>query len=447
MNKRIVFILAVGMIFVVAMPGPGRASFHLLKVNEVFLGAPGNENVQYVELKAALGGQGLVDGSELVLYGAGSSTTPVAEAELTEDIEKFPNQGSILFATTQAEAFFEVTADAAFTAQSVAGGGMACFEDGGSKIDCVSWGARDANSAAGNPFRPTEGIPSGATIGRDSGGDNLTNSDDHGNSRTDFELVHPSPSSSSGLHEADPPLIEFDSSAVDMEETVGETSIGIGYADPPRDEEYSVQFEMDGIEATEGVDFADDDSTLVLVSEDNSISRQVNGGVNDATFEGAERVRLTLRDPTGGALLGDQIDSLVRINDLEDDTDEPESRITRPDNGESYRRAALDTIDGRWEDGPGIVDEVFVGLRQTLRSGRCRWFDGDEFSPRKCSRKDLLLEQTASDGTWDYELQPLPRSVGTKVRFYTVFSKAVDRSGNGETAFEQGRNVNKFEVK
>jgi hypothetical protein len=440
---------------VLSLPGPARADHHFVRISEVFLGTGGHTNVQYVSLRAYSSGQDefTANDAEIVFYEADGDAIGNGE-EFTQDPNPFGDQGQVLIATTAAETFFGVTADLEFPATTGLGtGGAVCFESSSfGRVDCATWGNYApgvGEPAANTPFSPSEGIPSGAALRRKLGGnDELDSGDDSNNSNADFSLRTPVPIGTAGGGDPSdvPRVVLFAGADATVPEDGGPVfeSAGIVVNNDPNS--YTAEFSTVPLTATEDDDYGGAQETMDFPANDGSDSTNI--AINDdPDLEGSESFRIQLREPTGGAVLGDGMQFRVTIRDPEDDDEKPRSRITRPDQGGSYKRAKLDTIDGRWNDGLGDVDEVFVGLRQKLKNGNCRWLDGDEFVARKCSRKKLLLEHTANNGTWDYELNPLPKSVGTNIRFYTAYSKAKDWAGNAETSFENGRNVIRFDIK
>ena len=438
----------------VSLTPPAQANHHLVMISKVFLGTPGNLNAQFVQLKAYSGGQNvfLPSNAEVVFYEADGDQIGDGE-QFTQNPSPFPDQGSVLVATTTAETTFGVTADLEFTATTgLSPGGAVCFESSSfGRIDCATWGnyAPDGvgEPPADNPFKPSEGIPLGSSMLRKEGNNGLDGGDDSDDSNQDFRPAYPNTASTQGASTVNPVfLVLFVGGDSTVPEDGGPVDFLSGHFNTSDPEAYGAQFSTVQFSATEDDDYGGVDEVMTYPPNDgdDSVSVAIN---NDSEFEGNERFRVQLRDPTGGAVLGDGLEFFVTISDLEDDDARPDSRITRPEHGKAYKRARLDTIDGTWDDGPGEVDEVFVGLRQNLKNGKCRWLDGDDFARRKCSRKKLLREHTEANGTWDYELDPLPKSVGTNVRNYTAFSKAKDAAGNNETSFEIGRNVHTFEVK
>lgn len=146
-----------------AAPAHGH---HLVLISEVFPGAAGDEDAEFVELKMYETNQqdfGL--GSSVQVFGAGGV---VGETIPLDDVAVGQSQRTALVATQQAEARFGVSADAAFDDDELdPAGGAACFNSSvfePSPIDCVAWGSVvDPPAGAGTP---ADAIPDGASLER-----------------------------------------------------------------------------------------------------------------------------------------------------------------------------------------------------------------------------------------------------------------------------------------
>lgn len=111
------------------------------------------------------------------------------------------NQATILIATTEAAAFFGITADLVMTAVLPRAGGKVCWEN----LDCVAWGSYTGPgtpSAVGTPFNAGGGLVLGQAIRRDvsrsGGATTLESSDDTNDSAADFLLTTPAPRNNAG---------------------------------------------------------------------------------------------------------------------------------------------------------------------------------------------------------------------------------------------------------
>lgn len=180
-----------GIVGILAIPSVSSASFHLMKITEIFAGKSGDLNAQYVMLQMYSGGQNLVMGHTVTVYDAagvvaGTFTFPT-------DVPSGNSQDYILLATAEAETLFSISADLVITPALAAAGGKVCFED----IDCVSWGSFSGSSSSpspsGTPFGYPDGIQTGHAIRRDISHGNastLQEGDDTNDSRDDFDCVN-----------------------------------------------------------------------------------------------------------------------------------------------------------------------------------------------------------------------------------------------------------------
>ncbi|MFN2594602.1 MAG: hypothetical protein ABR579_06910 [Actinomycetota bacterium] len=194
----VVLSLAAGLLAVSAPPA--AATFHLIKVREVYAGSTTNPTSQYIELQMYSPQEILLAGHTLTVYDAtgkdvGDFTFP--------GIVYGANQAYILLATPEAESEFNVTADLAMTPVVPRSGGKICWvTDEPPPVDCVSWGNYQGPPRyAGNPFAPNTGIPPGIAMQRKiSGGRDpnmLEEEDDTNDSAADFQLARPDPHSNS----------------------------------------------------------------------------------------------------------------------------------------------------------------------------------------------------------------------------------------------------------
>ncbi|HVD87243.1 MAG TPA: hypothetical protein VNB59_07520, partial [Solirubrobacterales bacterium] len=86
------------------------ATFHLIKVREVYPGSALNPEAEYVELQMYASGQNHVKDHALRVYD--STGAVVGTTTFGADVPSGANQSTILLATPQAAAQFAVTADA-----------------------------------------------------------------------------------------------------------------------------------------------------------------------------------------------------------------------------------------------------------------------------------------------------------------------------------------------
>ena len=194
-------VLAVTAVALLAAPA-AQASFHLIKVREVYPGS-GAEDA-YVELQMYAGGQNLVGGHSMTLYDSAGALLLTSTFPPGTVLPKGENQRTVLIGDTGVQAALGVAPDLVDAGLSIsATGGAACWNAGGAPADCVSWGDFHGDAAlkpatgtgAGAPALPL-GIPAATAIRRTiSPGcpTLLEESDDSDDSATDFSGVAPAP--------------------------------------------------------------------------------------------------------------------------------------------------------------------------------------------------------------------------------------------------------------
>ena len=200
MLRRCLLLLAA----LVAFITPAHANFHLMKVVEVFAGAPASPDAQYVVIQMYVADQGALSGHKLFVYDATGAQVGVFTFGTNVTNPK-PNQTKVFIATTQAQALFNLAPDLVMSAQLLAAGGKACFE----AIDCVAWGNYSGSSTGvGTPFGAPDPIPAARAIKRrlDISGSptTLEATDDTDNSANDFILAMPAPRNSTGANGTTP---------------------------------------------------------------------------------------------------------------------------------------------------------------------------------------------------------------------------------------------------
>jgi cysteine-rich repeat protein len=185
--------------------GPAQATFHLMKIVELFPGTPASPSAQYVVLQMYASGQNLVGGHNITFFNAAGAQ--VANRVFASNLPNGANQTKILIATPQAETFFGLQADLEIAASILAAGGKACFAN---TIDCVAWGNYTGSATGvGTPFNQTGGgLLSGMAAKRrlniSGGATTLEAGDDTGNSATDFLFGTPAPRNNLGVLGAAP---------------------------------------------------------------------------------------------------------------------------------------------------------------------------------------------------------------------------------------------------
>jgi len=184
-------VLVASLAAALAVPSMASATFHLIKIVEIFPGSAGDPNAQYIMLQMYSAGQDLVSGHSVTVYDA---TGAVAGTfTFAGNVANGASQDYILLATTEAETLFSVTADLVITSVIAAAGGKVCYEN----IDCVSWGnfagSSTSPSPSGTPFGYPDGILTGHAIQRDISHGNpsqLQAGDDTDDSRDDFDCTN-----------------------------------------------------------------------------------------------------------------------------------------------------------------------------------------------------------------------------------------------------------------
>lgn len=188
---------------------PANATFHLVKIVELFPGTAAAPDAQYVVLQMYAPGQNLVQGHALTFYNADG--VAVGSASFAANLANGSNQAKILIATAEATAFFGVQPDLEMDVDLLAAGGKACFAD---TVDCVAWGAyvgddggggygsAAADSSVGTPFNANGGLQSGRAalrrLDRAGGASTLDAGDDTNDSADDFVFGMPAPRNNAG---------------------------------------------------------------------------------------------------------------------------------------------------------------------------------------------------------------------------------------------------------
>jgi hypothetical protein len=190
-------LLAISLLLLIA--APAQATFHLIKVREVY---PGGNDDSYVELQMFAGGQNFLSGHAMKLYNA--SGTLIHTSTFSSTVPNAANQQTVLIGDTKVQQAFGVPPDLVDEGFAVpAAGGAACWNAGGIPADCVAWGNFNGGGAlqiatgtsAGAPVSPS-GISVGKALRRtiEPGCPTLLEeSDDSDDSATDFAEVNPAP--------------------------------------------------------------------------------------------------------------------------------------------------------------------------------------------------------------------------------------------------------------
>jgi hypothetical protein len=169
--------------------------------------------------------------------------------------------------------------------------------------------------------------------------------------------------------------------------------------------------------------------------------------VNDTVGEAPESFLISL----GGPVAPGAAQMKVTILDNEE-ADPPSSRIHHPRHKWRYKKSDyrirevhVFTTDN--PGGSGVVGAEF-GLRRNMMNGGCVWLTKGGWQKKDCQNREWLGTKWDPTGElWRLKLKQLKSSVGTRIKNYTAFSRAIDGAGNVENDFAHKRNDNTFEVK
>lgn len=182
-----------------AIAPAAQATFHLIKVREVYAGSADDS---YVELQMYAAGQTFLTNHAMTVYDASGAL--VHSSKFTGGVTNGQNQATVLVGDSGVQAKFGVAPDLVDSELAIpAAGGAVCWNAGGLPADCVAWGNFSGGSAlqtatgttVGSPVSPS-GITAGKAIRRSIApgcSTLLEQSDDSNNSATDFAEVTPAP--------------------------------------------------------------------------------------------------------------------------------------------------------------------------------------------------------------------------------------------------------------
>ena len=198
--------LAALVVAALAAASPALATFHLIKVKEVFPGTASAPSAQYVMLQAYAAGQNFLSGHKLHIYDAAG--TEIATPTFSSNVANGANQMTVLIATTEAKTLFGFsTVDLSMTASILPTGGKVCWD---ANLDCVAWGSYSGSSTGvGTPFNAPVGLVAGQAMQRrmDICGmpTVLDSCDDTNDSASDFIFATPAPMNNAGTAGTLPP--------------------------------------------------------------------------------------------------------------------------------------------------------------------------------------------------------------------------------------------------
>jgi hypothetical protein len=174
--------------------------------------------------------------------------------------------------------------------------------------------------------------------------------------------------------------------------------------------------------------------------------------VNDQAAEQPEDISISLSNPSTGTALDSPSTMTFTILDNEE-LNPPNSRFHHPRQGLKYKRKdyRIREVHVFTADDPG--GSGVVGVEWAIRrnkGGACGWWTGKKakFKKGDCQDEVWHAMDVYEPGAFYYDrLASLRPSIGTKIKSYTAFSRAIDGAQNMEQAFDPKRNMNRFEVK
>jgi hypothetical protein len=187
-------LLAVVALVLLAVPASAQASFHLMKIREVYVGDTAHPNSEYVVLQMYASGQNFVNGHKLTEYGSCFTCSPT-DTTFGANVANGQTQQTILLATPEAETQFSITADETLPSGVLnpAHGAVCWATDLPTPVDCVAWGTFTDTAGVGTPVAaPTDGMALTRTIAPNCP-TMLEAADDTNNSATDFTETTPTP--------------------------------------------------------------------------------------------------------------------------------------------------------------------------------------------------------------------------------------------------------------
>lgn len=182
---------------VMLVSAKASASFHVMKVVEVFAGSAAAPNASYVQLQMYSGGQTQVSGHMLHVYDATGVEITAAKVTFSANVANGADQANILIGTSSVSAAFGVTPDFTLPQNLDKNGGAVCFEG----IDCFTWG-NFTGTTADSTSAPFAALTANKAARRSiAGGVSATlleAVDDTGNVTADFAAVDPAPKNNNG---------------------------------------------------------------------------------------------------------------------------------------------------------------------------------------------------------------------------------------------------------
>jgi len=190
--------LAVG---VALIPAAASASFHEVKIVEIFPGTKLQPTAQYIVLQAWNSNQNFENGHSIVIYDA--TGTQSATFTFDHDMANAANQMKMFIATPEAATLFNLpTVDLSMDSATLNPlGGKICWDT--LNFDCVAWGNYTGSSTGvGTPYNAPVGLELGQAAKRRldicMGPTTLESCDDTDDSANDFLAGAPTPMNNAG---------------------------------------------------------------------------------------------------------------------------------------------------------------------------------------------------------------------------------------------------------
>lgn len=177
--------------FVMLVSAKASASYHLMKVVEVFAGSTAAPNASYVQLQMYSSGQNFVGDHILHVYDATGVEIAASKVTFAGNVANGSDQAYILVGTSAVSTAFGVAPDFVLPANLDQAGGAVCFE----ALDCFAWGTFNV-TAADTAVAPFAALTANKAARRSIASGNpaiLEATDDGNNCAADFTAVDPAP--------------------------------------------------------------------------------------------------------------------------------------------------------------------------------------------------------------------------------------------------------------
>lgn len=177
---------------VMLVSAKASASFHAMKIVEVFAGSATAPDAHYIQLQMWAPSQNFVGGHVIHVYDSAGVEIAGSMFTFSGDVANAADQANILIGTAAVTTSFGVAPDFLLPAKLSQTGGAICFE----AIDCFSWGDFAPGMAADGAVVPFNALSAGKAARRSiASGDPLLleSTDDSNNVFDDFKPVDPTP--------------------------------------------------------------------------------------------------------------------------------------------------------------------------------------------------------------------------------------------------------------